>query len=101
MSQNTKQVQVLSNAEAKKLVNRGEARYVGKATFSHEARFASLAESSQSSDLERTALEEFAKQHRADILVKASDRSRCGNVSDCTNATYDLYKLTKSQSRVY
>jgi hypothetical protein len=101
MTQNTKTVQILSKAEAKILVNRSEARYLGRATFSHEVIFCSMAETAESSDLERTALQEFARQHRADILVQVNDRSRYGNVSDCISKTYDFYKLNKSQMEVY
>ncbi len=101
MSQNTKTVQIMSNAEAKKLVHRGELRYLSRMIFIQEERFASLAESSQSSDLERTALQEFARVNRADILVLVEDRSRHGNVSDSVNKTYDLYKLTKFGMEAY
>ena len=91
MLQNTKQIQVLSNAEVKKLVNRGEARYIGKAAFSP-------ADKLGQSDLE-TTLQTFATQHRADILVEVKDKTRCQRACDCT--VYELYKLNKSQSRVY
>ncbi len=101
MTQNTKTVQILSKAEAKILVNRSEARYLGRATFSHEEIYASLAESAQSSDLERTALQAFAELHRADILVQVNDRSRFGCVTDCINKTYDLYKLTNPKTGAY
>ena len=90
MSQNTKQIQIMSKGEAEKLVNRNQARYLRRTTFVQEEILGNS--NAQSSALEQTALQAFAHSQRADILVEVVNRPRCGNTSDYSNKVYDLYK---------